>query len=912
MSHYIRISDDALGTKNTVTYGSNAIRSIRETVGVDYLGEELAYDTMDLQLGQEEDIEYRDRYIEGNGAATETTVLYEDSDDLGFQIDFETATSARIGYLFSLSLLLVFYVNRSENLIFSEYNGSGVSETNLGYVTPGERLRLRFLPEGSVWHVTVEADRQQGEIDIEREHAATGAEAKLNIMGLQGLQSPNARGDRVYSFQLFKGSETICDLIPVQDRETEAWSWYDRVSGNSYVSGNETVLAGGGGETETDTGSAQLPPYTGQVLHATGESTAFDQHIYYVSEARRIGKALFNCACMCALGILDKQSFVGGLYEGTPLRSVLSGILGSLNRSRWSLQTVYADGAGNIPVYGWIPYCSKREALQQLCFAYGLQIRQGKTVYDGKQYPSFIVERLNRHLETTAIETDRIFSGGSEETGRLATVIELEEHSFYAYAETAPVVLFDNTADSPANLLFVQFQTAPIRVDTLETTGTLSVSFSGVNYAIVSGQGTLTGKPYEHSRTAITRTINDNDIAENRIRISDATLISTINSESVADRLADYYFNRYLIKEDIIHNGEVPGRLYSFQNPFGENCVGYLAKMEKVVSSFVRARCEFICGVEFGMEDSNFTSYAIVSASGSWTVPSGITRVRAVIIGGGAGGNSGRKGKNTSSSNGGAGGKGGSGGDGGKVLAVTIAVSEGDVFTIAIGAAGSGAAGTSSETDSTAGAEGGSTTLSFPSGEETTTYTSADGTVRARGVANPFTGDVYAAPGTTGTDGGKGGNGAKWDAESETIPRSDYGEDVGSGTGGTPGTHAGGIIVSATHVSGTIATGGAGGGASANTNGGNGVDGHYRETSTHSYYAGGKGGDGATPTRPAAATVYGSGGHGGHGGGGGGGNGAVASTESYDRDPQYTTQTAIGGNGGPGGNAAAGCVVIYY
>ena len=65
-------------------------------------------------------------------------------------------------------------------------------------------------------------------------------------------------------------------------------------------------------------------------------------------------------------------------------------------------------------------------------------------------------------------------------------------------------------------------------------------------------------------------------------------------------------------------SGEKCGKLYSLTNAFLEKEEAFLVKMEKVVSSFVRAKCEFIAGVSSGSSGNSDNSS---SSSGESTTP---------------------------------------------------------------------------------------------------------------------------------------------------------------------------------------------------------------------------------------------------------------------------------------------------
>ena len=635
---------------------------------------------------------------------------------------------------------------------------------------------------------------------------------------------------------------------------------------------------------------------------------------YYVEQSTRTGEKKYHFSCISAMGLLDKQYYTGNLFHGENFTLVVNEILSGAG------VTFSVDSSvSSIAIYGWIPYGTKRDALRQLLFATNVHVFK-----DSNQNIVFAKMDMSQMLE---IPSDRIFERGSIEYPKLATKISVTEHSFYALGTEVAITLYDNTQGVSVNNLLVQFSEAPIILSSFVTTGSLVINSASVNHAYVSGQGTLTGKPYTHVIQNITRADPDmHDREDYEVTVTDATLISALNSENVADRVADYYFHRSIVKADIKVLEEVCGSAYTFTNSFGEEVSGIMAKMEKVFSSFIKSSCEFVCGLSgTGGDGNNYTNFALVTSSGTWTVPAGITRIRATLIGGGYGGSSGLRGASGNGTKGGVGGAAGIPGQAGKVYIVTMDVTPGDELTITVGAGGSGGALCSSTSDVNAGGSGGSTLLEYDS----SIYSSASGSSPTRGVVNIFNDDVYALPGGEGAPGGSGGNGGNGGVNSGD--NGSAGESVtfeGSFKAGGNGGAYGNMNSYAGYN--YFAGGGGAGGASAANAGSNGsagsvIQSYYDQDpmliEIHYETTGGIGGAGAAGGSRSAATVYGSGGAAGHGGGGSGGHGSGANY-SYSSGSEVmifeicydvtAEQDIAGGNGGSGGNGAAGCVLIYY
>ena len=341
----------------------------------------------------------------------------------------------------------------------------------------------------------------------------------------------------------------------------------------------------------------------------------------YFASAERVSKWDYTLTFVSAIGLLDKQTHMGGVYSGSLLSTVLSSIIGS------AFTYTVASDIQSIRVYGWLPIETRREALHQVLFAHGINLIRGSS---GNISFNYLQQSTSK-----SVPDDRIFLGGTAEYTPPATSIEVTEHSFYKLADDERIVLFDNTdGGEPASRTLIAFDEAPV-YDILSNG--LTVHSSGVNYAIITGSGTLTGKRYNHQRQIVTRAGAEG--TEKAIRSDRCTLVSVLNSGGVTRRLLSYYSSAQTIKADIIRNGERPGDQLTFNSPFGERVTGFLASQDFRITSFERARCEIVTGYE--PTGGDYQNRVMITSSRSWSVPSGITEVMLIIIGGGQGGRGG-------------------------------------------------------------------------------------------------------------------------------------------------------------------------------------------------------------------------------------------------------------------------------
>lgn len=616
--------------------------------------------------------------------------------------------------------------------------------------------------------------------------------------------------------------------------------------------------------------------------------------LYYLSKVDRIGRDSFKLICVSAVGLMDKQWHVGGVYTGERFDWLLHDIIGS------DYDYIVEPDVAELQVYGWLPYATKRANLHQLLLAYGVNITKSDI---GGMLFTFM-----KATDFYPIPTERVYEGGSVLYGEPASRVEVIEHAYHYLATTEYITLFDTKGNAAENTTVTFKQPIYAPSLTVKEGGSLEILESGVNYAIVSGVGVLIGQPYVHTTRQLTA-VNDEALTEKVVTVEEATLITMANSDNCLVRISEYYFNATTVKNNIVLKEEKPGRRYVFENAFREHTSAFMSSMSRATSNIAMAECEYIEGYVPIAQGGSFQRRDILPLTDEeqiWTVPESVyekdvPQIRVVLIGGGydgASGTDGEPGEESSDAQGGAGGKGGkggAGGKGGKIYSVTI-----DCSSIAFFRYGHNGRNTY--------IRGGSLL-----------YNSDSGISSETGFVELFTGAVYALPGSNGVDGADGGIGGSYPPIGGSGNPAEAGMDLVVEGQTFKGGKAGKRLVwpggqYAIHENLKLYYGGGGGGGAALGNQGNDGTTGIEDINGHgvSKGYGGDGADGADalPTVP----MYGCGGSGGSGGGGGGGGGNI-----HFWNYVYNTLIAIlqnqGGKGGKGGAGTAGyegVIIIYY
>lgn len=591
------------------------------------------------------------------------------------------------------------------------------------------------------------------------------------------------------------------------------------------------------------------------------------------------GRYLFVLEGTDLAGVLANVEHTGGIYENAAFSDVLIDAIGH----DWLMPTQDATGTWRIytriglpyigvseDVYdarvdGWLPYTTDfRSSLRGLLQQVGAYIRTGNL--SGAIAPIITTD----HGGTPLLIPDTEIHAGDEYVAEDAvTDMVVNEHSYYE-GGADPEELYDASGAAVSGYRVV-FDSP--HYDLAFTGG--SIIESGANYAVITGQGVLTGRPYSHNVRQLTASTGRSGTTV--VKTIDNPLISPLNSAAMLQKAVDYYGSAKTIRHAIkAPDGLQPGDFLRLTDPLGELAQGYPVEVNLTFSQINKSDQLFVAGWT-PAAGSVYTEEQIFDEDGTLTVPAGVIRMRLILIQGGKGGWGGYKGGDATQSsafgpsdNAGEGGEPGEGGSAGKVYQIDIEAEDlAASYTITVGAPGSPGAADHGE-----GAEG---THSTATGGGNA-YSSASGTVPGGGITDPMDGTAYALEGPAGVYAGKPGEGVNYGSSTLT-------DGATSQTGTTTTWRSGASRV----VSGGVHGGGGPAYGSDGQNGGNTYSGSGADAALDGF-------NGYT----APVGSYGSGGIGGNGGGGGGG-----STDA-------SVSGGTGGHGSPGGPGAQGAVIALF
>ena len=252
--------------------------------------------------------------------------------------------------------------------------------------------------------------------------------------------------------------------------------------------------------------------------------------VYYIDGYSRSAATVYDIECYDALGVLDETPFSGGVYTNKSAKELLSEIVDG------DFEIEYDSAITDITLAGALTATSKREAIQQVLFAWGVCAST-----DGR-------ERLYVfHLSSTAKEVgkNRTYTGVTVDTAAIVTKVVVTAHTY-----------------------------------SQNTNG--SIEINGIKYSDTKTE-------YSVSNPNITASDK-----QNVIEITDATLVSPSIGQAVAQRVYDYYLKRSTNKAKIVWAGEKLGDRLAMPNAWDGTNTGNVAKMEIRLSNTVAANVEAI------------------------------------------------------------------------------------------------------------------------------------------------------------------------------------------------------------------------------------------------------------------------------------------------------------------------------
>ena len=359
------------------------------------------------------------------------------------------------------------------------------------------------------------------------------------------------------------------------------WFDKDRITAVEMVNEIDPTLSQLTVDTMTvtlrDTAGLTLAPQENQRVELYRGETLLA--VQYITQSQRQSKWCYRLHCQSAVGLLE-DTYLGGLFDAVPAAEVLGQILG---QTAYELDPFFAEKT----VTGYLPVCTRRQALQQVAFAIG-----GVVTTQGSGRI-----RIVPLAETTSHKflKSQMFTGGTVETASRIARVEVVSHGYTPSGEET--VLLDGEQVNGQDVLFTW--DAPCH--SYGITGG-SITGSGANWVTVTAQGPvrLTGKKYIHSTQCHSK--RDPGAApqeqNNVLAVEDATLVHRGNVQQVLQRLYDISRLRQTLSRDAVISGQRAGQKVAADSPWEGQIRGYITSMESRLTPTGHTAAVKIIGAE--------------------------------------------------------------------------------------------------------------------------------------------------------------------------------------------------------------------------------------------------------------------------------------------------------------------------
>lgn len=303
----------------------------------------------------------------------------------------------------------------------------------------------------------------------------------------------------------------------------------------------------------------------------------------YIDKSTREAPFFYTLSCQSAISLLE-DTFLGGIYSGEPIQSVLDDVFGEV---QYQLSAAFEDEM----VTGYLPVCTRREALQQIAFAIGAVVKTQGSEIIRLDPPAVAISH--------SFNNDNIFVGAKVETGKRYARVTVASHTYTKSNDTEDLVSDEYISGKDVLITFDQ-----PHYDYTITGGT--ISSSGDNWVRVTANGnvSISAKMYIHSSSMRSRRNSFATAKEqsNVLLVDSATLVNFENVETVLNRLYDASLLRFALKQESVMHDEKCGDKVSSINPWNTQTKGFITAMSSDYTQTGHTAQITICGIEVETE----------------------------------------------------------------------------------------------------------------------------------------------------------------------------------------------------------------------------------------------------------------------------------------------------------------------
>lgn len=324
---------------------------------------------------------------------------------------------------------------------------------------------------------------------------------------------------------------------------------------------------------------------------------------FYLSSWKNASEHVANFEGQDIIGLMDKTTFYGGMYFNMDSDILIDEILTDAG-IKYNLD----DKLRGIPITGYLPKSSHREALQQVLLVLGAVANTSGS------------ERLEIYVPENTLVQSRITKNRKHTKKNEVSIYQIItgiDVTFYSYRATATSEeIYNEILDSGIHT--IEFN-EPIIVDTIQVNGATVVS-KGVNYIKINvtnneTQIIINACKYEELKNTLEFRKERTTEAENNLSIKDATLINKTNVHEIGNRILKFYEKKYKMECQFTLQNEAVGKCVSIDSLYESRIFGNIQKMTVDMTGGAKVQCvtlglllrgytEYNCCGEFVCNDS--------------------------------------------------------------------------------------------------------------------------------------------------------------------------------------------------------------------------------------------------------------------------------------------------------------------
>lgn len=299
---------------------------------------------------------------------------------------------------------------------------------------------------------------------------------------------------------------------------------------------------------------------------------------FFLKSYKKTGVREWTVKTESMLGVLDTFEFLGGMYVNALFGDLINEIAEG-SELTFDIQ----DGLENYYVNGWIPICTKREALQQLCFSVGA------TVVD--IYSQNIQIKRTFYAHPDKITDSILFTNPEIETEKTVTGVELDYYDFQTTTEKTVIY----SGNMLGNDVIIKFDNPMYGFNIVQGT----ILESGANFIRVNGGVSITGYEYKKVQHKAKLYLQTNESDANIKSISSVYLVTPNNYFELLQMLYTLYASVTKITADMIAQQYELTQIPKINTYLGEKCGILSDVVYNFGKQFHKASIELdFCGVD--------------------------------------------------------------------------------------------------------------------------------------------------------------------------------------------------------------------------------------------------------------------------------------------------------------------------